>query len=291
MNQTSTVQCGITDPAIIIGGMHRSGTSLIRGLLGSHPDLAIWPNDLFFWRELAKDYVDQDLREASVRERLVDAVMLEEKYTREGFAFDRESILQDLDGEPYVDCGIVFAQFFRRYAARSGRPRWGVKTPFNEYYADSILSSYPRATMIQMLRDPRDVAVSIQSRGWKWDVELFCKQWRKSSLAGKNNEIKHSGSYLTIRYEDLVSDTVETVSRVCGLANLEVVASMFEMKGQANWQGSNSFFDDIGRRSQPEGVTQTAVGRYQDRLSDSDRQFIERELEDELVHWGYDLAP
>ena len=290
MNETSTLVCGISDPAIIIGGLHRSGTSLMRGLLGSHPDLAIWPNDLCFWRKLAKDFRGQDFRLPSVRERLVDAVRLEEKYGREGFPFDRESILRSLESEPHVDCGIVFAQFFRRYAEWIGRPRWGVKTPFNEYYADSILASYPRATMVQMLRDPRDVAVSIQSRDWKWDVELFCKQWRKSSVAAKNNETNYTGFYLNIRYEDLVSDAVSTVTRVCDFADLDVDEDMFAMRGQANWQGSNSFFDDVGRRRQPEGVTRTTVGRYRDRLSKSDRQFIENELAEEMFHWGYGSA-
>lgn len=290
MNSTATVDRGIADPAIIIGGMHRSGTSLIRGLLGSHPDLAIWPNDLFFWRKLAKDFRGEDFRRASVRERLVDAVMQEEKYSREGFPFSREGILRDLEGESPTGCEIVFAQFFRRYAAWLGRPRWGVKTPFNEYYADAILSSFPCATMVQMLRDPRDVAASIQSRNWKWDIELFCKQWRKSSVAAKHNESNHRDSYLTIRYEDLVGETVEVVTRVCHHSHLMVDESMFHMQGQANWRGSNSFFDDVGRRRQPEGVTQTAVGRHQDHLGPRDRDFIERELAEEMSCWGYDAS-
>ena len=41
------------DAAIFVGGMPRSGTSLMRDILGSHPDVAMFFGELPLWRELA----------------------------------------------------------------------------------------------------------------------------------------------------------------------------------------------------------------------------------------------
>ena len=42
------------DAAIFVGGMPRSGTSLMRDILGSHPDVAMFLGELPLWRELAR---------------------------------------------------------------------------------------------------------------------------------------------------------------------------------------------------------------------------------------------
>lgn len=277
----------IDDPAVVIGGLHRSGTSLMRGLLGSHPSLAIWPNDLPFWRQLYKRHRDRDFGDPADRAALVDAVLAEPKYESVAPGFDRSDILAELAGHNHVDCGVVFAAFFRRYAIQVGRPRWGVKTPFNEFYAAAIFASYPNARMIQLLRDPRDVACSIQSRGWRWDPARFCKHWRKSADRARQFMALHPDAYLCVRYEDLVREPVATMRRVCAVVNLDVHDDMFGMRGQTGWQGSNSFFDDVGRRRQPEGITPRAVGRFRERLPAGDREWLENALGEAMSEWGY----
>ena len=62
-----------------------------------------------------------------------------------------------------ITCGLVFEYVLTEYAMVLDRPRWGLKTPYNEFFAEDIIAAHPNTRMIQLIRDPRDVAVSFRS--------------------------------------------------------------------------------------------------------------------------------
>ena len=59
------------DAAIFVGGMPRSGTSLMRDILGSHPDVAMFFGELPLWRELASAHAGRSLARAADRDALI----------------------------------------------------------------------------------------------------------------------------------------------------------------------------------------------------------------------------
>ena len=84
---------------IFIGGLTRSGTPLMRAIIGSHPAIAFFPADLPFWREFYVRYAGEDLRDAIVRSRLVDQILSHRRAARGGMAFDRDAILEALEAQ------------------------------------------------------------------------------------------------------------------------------------------------------------------------------------------------
>ena len=229
---------------ILIGGLHRSGTSLTRAIIGSHPTLAIYKSDLPLWTKLYDRYKDKNLNQVSIRNQLVEEIVTHRKAPRGiKIKFNKEKILEALNQENYITCGLVFHHVLRLYAQGLGRPRWGLKTPYNEFWADDIFTSYPNAKMIHVLRDPRDVAASINSRGWNITLERTCKEWQKSAQLAQVNQQKYSGSYLAIRYEDLVGNPETIIRQVCEIVELEYTPELLKMEGQLGWKGSNSYFE------------------------------------------------
>jgi Sulfotransferase family len=275
---------------IFLGGLHRSGTSLLRGILGSHPDVAIYPSDLPLWTQFYEQYRTQNLNSWETRKQLLDEINAHPKAENLIGLIDKvEDNLNQLSNKRSINFGVIVEQLLREYAKAQGRSRWGLKTPYNEFFADAIFSTYPKAKIVQILRDPRDVAVSIQSRGWSKTLKKTCKEWKQSVRLARSHSQNYSGSYIAIQYEQLVSDPETIVRQVCQVVELDYSPDLLQMEGQQGWRGSNSHFDDIGYKKQ--GISQSALNRYVDLLDESDLQFIQETLKDEMVYLNYKLEP
>ena len=62
-------------------------------------------------------------------------------------------------------------------ARREGKSRWVEKTPYNAGHIDRILSVWPGAKVLHVVRDPRDVYASMVEIG-KWtEPTVFAEHW------------------------------------------------------------------------------------------------------------------
>ncbi len=166
---------------IFIAGLQRSGTSLMRGIIGSHPTVAIFQWDLPLWTSFYDRYKYKNLDDVTIWCQLIQEILSHTKVQEASIILDRNAIFKAVDGESHVACGVIFEHILRQYATQVGRPRWGLKTPNNEFYAEAIFKAYPNAKMIHMIRDPRDVAVSIKSTGWGWNITEHIQLWKRST--------------------------------------------------------------------------------------------------------------
>ena len=271
--------------------MQRSGTSLMRAIVGSHPDVAIFEWDLPLWTYLHGHYKEKDLSSPAVLTDLLDAIFSDKKMMASDVDLNRQGIENKIgrSGEE-ITCGTVFQCLLEEYANRLGRSRWGLKTPHNEFFAEEIYSAYPNARMVQLIRDPRDVAVSFRSYdggAWNYRAGEHMVKWKKSAELAYLNSQRFKGRYLCVRYEDLVNDPQKTIDDVCQTLDLKFNPAMLEANGQLGWQGSNSFFDDIGTQSKV--ISTAGIGRYLTQL-DSDLIYrYQKQLRTELLQLGYQL--
>jgi len=286
ISNSSTVEIIEQDKPIFIGGLQRSGTSLMRAIIGSHPTLAIYKSDLPLWTKYYKHHHDLDLNDPDIRMQLLDEIISDRKSLKIiGLTFNAQEILASLQNESHVTFGVLFQHLLRQYAKLIGRPRWGLKTPHNEFWSDEIFAAYPDAKMIHLIRDPRDVAVSIKSRGWDKPLEKTCRKWQKSAQLGKIQQDKYANSYMVVRYEDLVGNPESITQKVCDLVELDYRPDLLKMDAQLGWRGSNSHFDDLGYEH--EGISEKAIGRYTEYLDLVDVAFIEDFLKEEMIEWQY----
>lgn len=127
---------------LFIVGPHRSGTSLVRRLFNSHPEIACPPESFYLTR-----YVD----------------MLDDRHVQagyDGFGYSPEQMRQDLARK-----ASALHEAFRLAA---GKRIWADKTPHYSLRLDGIdrlFAGQPRYILV--LRHPGDVVHSIYRRGWR----------------------------------------------------------------------------------------------------------------------------
>ena len=98
--------------------------------------------------------------------------------------------------------------FYQLYAARFGKSRWGDKTPLYCMHVQSIAALLPEAHFVHIIRDGRDVALSLRPMWFApgRDIETLAAHWRQCVTTGREqgSRCRH---YLEVRYDQLVEDS------------------------------------------------------------------------------------
>ena len=196
---------------IFVGGVGRSGTTLMRLMLDSHsriccgPELKVLPGIASMYRAFVGPWREQVMNE----------------YCNSS---------SDLQGSfrTFIE-GLV--DNFRR---ASGKPRWADKSPENVGCMVTLGEIFPEARFIHMLRDGRDVACSLVTMNWidhatgrKVDyVETMtaaARHWRETVLFGREQAEDPSltGRVLEVCYEELVTETAATMRQVLAFLGVE----------------------------------------------------------------------
>jgi hypothetical protein len=140
-----------------------------------------------------------------------------------------EEELRDALGrvEPFTVADGLRA-FYRRYAAARGKERWGDKSPLHALHLPVIAAAFPEARFVHLIRDGRDVAVSLRPLWFApgQDMTSLANEWARSVLAARAAGAELGPRYLEVRYEDLVRDPRGELSRVTDLLELPFAPEM-----------------------------------------------------------------
>jgi len=203
-------------PMPVIIGAPRSGTTLLRFMLDAHPLLAIPPETGFL---MQAKYIEGEGDTA--RDALFDLItgFPPAGPTWNDFGLTREELRFELElAEPF-DLASGIRAFYRLYAARQNKPRYGDKTPFYCEHIDSIRQLLPEARFVHIIRDGRDSALSLRPLWFSpgKDITTLANQWRrlieKARADGRED-------YLEIRYERLLTETEAVLREVCTFIDL-----------------------------------------------------------------------
>ncbi|HEY7617816.1 MAG TPA: sulfotransferase, partial [Terriglobales bacterium] len=202
---------------IFIGGLDRSGKTLLRRMLSRHPRLSL-TRKTYMWSRFYNQY--GDLAQPENLERCLQA-MLQQK-TIQAFEPDVDRIRREF-GEGPATYERLFALFHKHNAERLGKPRWGDQLKLVERFAETIFAAYPDAKMIHMVRDPRDryaAAFADIPRGKKtkrpdWRAGWSVARWLYSARLAEHNRKSFPERYLVLHYEALMLDPGKTLRIVC----------------------------------------------------------------------------
>ncbi len=211
----------------IIVGSPRSGTTLLRFMLDAHSELAIPPETGFL--TLIENLTD---RGDKGREKFFEQLVNYSSWP--DFEIPQETFWDTLTNITPFNISEGYRAFYRLYAARLGKPRWGDKTPIYCCYLNSIRRVLPEARFIHIIRDGRDAALSLRQMWFSpgWEIETQALSWRDCVLAARRAGVgRHD--YMEVRYEELVLNTRETVKRVCAHVGLTYEEAMLSYYKQA----------------------------------------------------------
>ena len=206
----------LTSPVFVIG-YPRSGTSIICRLMRRYLKVSFGTESQFiirYWRKLER-YGDLTV-DANVH-RLLGDLSKERFFVRSGrnwgFRFDAARALADVRTRTFA--GVLEA-VFGQLATHNGMTRWGDKTPQYNDDLDVLLRLFPDAQFVHMVRDGRDVSLSIRLTGFgpknacesalDWSAALAAIDRFTSRLP--------AAQFLEVRYEDLTADPVGTLQRL-----------------------------------------------------------------------------
>jgi hypothetical protein len=204
-------------PPVFIVGCPRSGTSFLYHLLLSAGGFAEFHTQMNAYDVLEPIFGDLSVpknRKAAIAEWL----------RSKGF---RVSGLDAAEIEAKIEAECRGAGDFLRIimeeiGRKQGVDRWIDSTPTNVPHMLRIQRDFPEAQFVHIIRDPRDVALSLDKQGWSrplpWDKnrsllaaalywEWIVRKGRKLGAALRQN-------YIEVRYEDLVERQRETLEEI-----------------------------------------------------------------------------
>jgi sulfotransferase family protein len=236
-------------PAPFIVGVGRSGTTLLRLMLDAHPEMAI-PPETHFLPAMVESF-------GAVRvtpERLLDAIKEAPQSGWIESGVNEEAFLSELRALRPLNAPDSLRAFFRLYAERHGKTRFGEKTPRYVESIDVIAGALPEARFIHMIRDGRDVALStnkrlVELRGTTpVPIKKMAKRWR-GRITGARRAAA-DGRYLEVRYEDLVLDTEPVLRKVAEFVELEwdPVMLSYHERASERLQEMNRDHERAGRK-------------------------------------------
>jgi hypothetical protein len=213
-------------PIPLIVGAPRSGTTLLRLMLDAHPDLAIPPETGFLPAAAALTGNEDELRHG-----LVDLLthFPPDAPAWPDFGLDAADVAQNLTAiRPFAAAEGVRA-FYRLYAARFGKTRFGDKTPSHGLALPAIAALLPEVAVIHLIRDGRDVAVSLRAQWFApgRDAETLALHWRDWVEETRNGG-RRCPLYLELRFEDLVTHPEAELRRIAAFIGISFHPAMLD---------------------------------------------------------------
>lgn len=167
-------------PVFVVGSM-RSGSTMLRLILDSHPHIAIGGETGFMGALLAT-------------KRIPDFKFGSEWYERLNWTE------QELDERLREFYGGMFS----RHAEQQGKQRWGEKTPFHTAHMAEMASVFPDAIFVGIVRHPGAVATSLRKFHYSFPDGLA--YWAATNLDLVRAGADLGDRFALCRYEDLVLD-------------------------------------------------------------------------------------
>jgi LPS sulfotransferase NodH len=219
---------------LVVLGVSRSGTTLLRVVLDRSPGIAV-PDESFFVPLLARRH-----RGGIDPERFLDDLRRLPVLSEWGLSL--EDISRRL--HPGMERGAAIAAIYETYAAKEGKPRWGDKTPMYMRHLPLLERLFPDAQYVHLVRDGRDAAVSFlrmpagtYTRTWAHPdtAREFACLWRTEVRAARELGARVGPErYLEIKYEDLVANPEDLVSSICRFADLPFEPEMLAYAGEVD---------------------------------------------------------
>lgn len=221
------------EPFVFVVGRGRSGTTLMRSILDSHPNMAI-PDETHFIVPLAsrrRRYEHEDGFDV-------------DRFHRDLVAHQGFSVLEMSEGAART--ALVAARpttfpdaircLFLDYAKQRGKGRAGDKTPLHVLNIPILAGLFPDARFVHMIRDGRDVALSYLDVSWgASSIEENAVLWRRAVREGRRAGRRLGPRrYLEVRYEQLLEEPEATVRGLCEFVRLDFDESMLRYHERAH---------------------------------------------------------
>ena len=261
-------------PAVFLVGVARSGTTLLRLMLDAHPELAIPPETHFI------PQVIRACKEPEPHSAAFEAITTHRRWP--DFGLDAGELRSAFERHPRLTAGDALREFYGLYASRHGKRRWGDKSTNYVRKMRPISRNLPEARFVHLIRDGRDVALSLSAVHFGPDsIAGAAEKWR-DEIAKARRQGPRIGHYTEVRYEDLVADPAPVLRRICDAVELPWDDAMLAYRDRAG-ERIGEIVRDLDR-DEGEGVSAEVRARHQANVSEPLRS-------DRAARWRAEMDP
>jgi hypothetical protein len=274
-------------PPIFVVGCPRSGTTLLYHMLLSAGDFAIYRAETHVFNVLVPHFGDLSRRER--RSRLIEEWLKTDYFRATGVPSEvlRERIL-----EHCANGGDFLRIVMESVAEKQGVQRWSECTPEHVLHLEEIKREIPDAKIIHIVRDGRDVAVSLEKQGWirplPGDKEnsllVSGLYWQWIVETGRKLGGKIAPDYMEVNFERLVADPRGQLPAIGSFIDQKLDYDEILRAGVGSVSRPNTSFP-----TQAKDAPFTPVGRWKDE-TESEIAELEALIGRTLVQFGYELV-
>jgi len=285
---------------IFVTGASRSGTTMLSRILGN-ADNCVSLNELHFFGELvpvAEKPVILSRDQACFAVAMTLARHARDVWVREPSRSEwaeAQRIVNSLP-EGRLTGDAVFAAMMKVIAAKAGASHICEQTPRNIFYAHYLLNAFPNADVVHVVRDPRAVMASQKSRyrvrrlgGRNVPIREVIRLWLNyhpvtmvrlwRSATREAQILADTRRFTIVRYEDLITQPVQTVSAVCQRLGIVFQEKILEVP---HWGSSTVVHPS---RS---GISGASLDKWRTMLTTTEIAYCESATKQERESFGYD---
>jgi hypothetical protein len=211
-----------------IVGIWRSGTTLLREVLGMNPDVKIFPEHFLLLHQLTKH--------PKFDQKLIDDTKNQLLTNPDFFHFAKPN-LSSLDNE-LDQCKSFNELFLTIYKSCLKGDEVATtfidKNPIYSYYLPQLIQKFPEAKFIWMLREPKDNSISRATH----DIQsiknygYLATWWNITNEAIAKSAIQYPDKFLLVPYDKMVENPRPYLEEMCTFLNIDYLPQMlsFEKK-------------------------------------------------------------
>lgn len=271
---------------VFVVGCPRSGTTLLYNMLLSAGGFVVYLAESNVFNLLVPRF--GDLSVPANREKLMNA-WLQSQLFRASF-LDAEQIRAKVLSE--CRNGGDFLRIVMGEMARAqGVERWADNSPEELLYAPIIKQYLPDAIFIHMIRDGRDVALSLDARPHAWIRPFSWDRKDRLAIAGifwewmveRGRRVGHQlgGDYLEVHFEELQADASATLAKIGSFIQHDLNYDRIRRVGIGSVSEPNTSFKGDGG---------SPVGRWKQKVTPEKLALFEAVVGRTLKELGYAQA-
>ena len=204
---------------IFIMSSERSGSNLLKNMLGAHDDI-IAPIAIHFTTNMAKwsafYQCDKGIQDKLLIQDMMD--LAKSQIASWNYNIEVDQVVNKIEKHNFWG---VFVSLYDTLAENEGKTGWVCKDNALYYYAPEIIGQYPDAKFIYLVRDGRDVALSfLKVPGGPNTLSDAASLWTKEQQECLRISKLYPKNILLVRYEDMLLDTVPQIKSLCNFVGL-----------------------------------------------------------------------
>jgi hypothetical protein len=292
-------------PLVLLTGHRKSGTSMFHRLFDGVNGVNLYPTDLTILYAYFSCFTSKEnISDNKLKERLMLVVRSNMRFAenqgldvtiKNNFLNIFESRIEKIDIRNKSDViHSICNSWLESKGVTSKVNPFIVKETSQSIFFEDYIKEFPKLKMISLIRDPRDNYAAISagvdqyySKFGENDLGALSSHINRARMdltSAKINQENYPNSFMAIRFEDLVKDTMVTMRSISNFLNIDFEEIMLspDISGKS-YKGNN--FEGVSFS----GISNQNIGKWKARITIESAKVIEYWMADVMGYWNYDL--